>query len=250
MIRFGIVTCLSLAALAQNTAPLDPRIPVSTLIREDAFAGFLSNDMDRLAKAEKTIAQLLKERPKSRPALLAWEASTKAYRAVRAHEEGKTQEFGRYFGEALLLFADAEEARGNVPDTSVAAITGGTFVVLGDRVPEQYRKASWGSAYRAYQFIWKMQSAEVEKLPPHLKGELLAGLALTAQRTGKTEEAALHLDRMIAMLPGTPYESAAKKWKEDPAAASNTRLACLTCHSAGRLEPVRAKLSSATRQPR
>ena len=89
--------------------------------------------------------------------------------------------------------------------------------------------------------MWKLQSANVEKLPLHLKGELLAGLALTAQRTGKMDEANQHLDRMIAMLPGSPYEASAKIWKQD--SAYNSRLACLTCHSAGRLEPVRAKFS-------
>ena len=245
--RFGIVFCLAFAALAQNSAPLDPKIPASTLIREDAFAAFLANDMDRLGRAENTISRLLKERPKSRPALLAWQGSTKVYRAVLAIEGGNNEDFARFYGEALLLFADAEEARGNTPDPAVAAITGGTYAIFADRVPIQYRKATWGSAYRAYRFLWKMQSAEVDKLPLHMKGELLAGLALTSQRTGKTEEAGQHLDRIIAILPGSVYESAAKKWKQDPAAATNVRLACLSFHLAGRLESVHAKPPTAAK---
>jgi hypothetical protein len=222
MIRLGIFFCLACAAMAQDT--------VSPLIREDAFAAFQSNDMNRLARVEKTIARLLKESPKSRPTLLAWEASTKAYRAVRAYEQGKLQDFGRLYAEALLLFADAEEARGNAPDISVASITGTTYIIFADRVPEQYRKSAWGAAYRAYQFMWKMKSAQVKKLSPHARGELLAGIAMTAQRTGRGFESAQYLDRMTFLLPGTLYATAAKKWLQDPASSTNVQLACLTCH--------------------
>ncbi len=220
--RLGLIYCFTLAAFGEDS--------VSKLIREDAFAAFQSNDMVRLARAETTIARLRKERPKSKPALLAWEAATKAYRAVRAYEAGKLPEFGRYYGQALLMFAEADEARGKNPDVSVATITGSSLAVLADRLPEQYKKASWGTAYRAYRFIWKTQMQEVPKLPQHMKGELLAGLALVAQRTDRPEEVMLYLDRTIAMLPGTPYEAAAKQWKADPAAATKVRLVCLSCH--------------------
>ena len=42
------------AAAAQSTDPLlsDTRLSVHTLLREDIFSGFMSNNMTRFAKAE------------------------------------------------------------------------------------------------------------------------------------------------------------------------------------------------------
>ena len=76
----------------------------------------------------------------------------------------------------------------------------------------------------------------------HLRGELLAGLAQSAQRTGRAKEADQYLDKILALLPDTPYERMAKKWKTNPDAASRTRLTCLTCHAPGRLAARRAAL--------
>src|SRR5690348_7936795 len=68
-------------------AGLDPRLNVHTLVREDIFAGLLSNDMERLARGEKTLELLLVERPDQRAAILSWQGSAILFRAVRAHEE-------------------------------------------------------------------------------------------------------------------------------------------------------------------
>ena len=38
---------------------LNKRIPISTLVREDVFAGWMENDMERFARAEKNIDLLL-----------------------------------------------------------------------------------------------------------------------------------------------------------------------------------------------
>ena len=35
----------------------------------------------------------------------------------------------------------------------------------------------------------------------------------SAQRTGRTQEMAEHLDRMLMLLQGTPYEATAQQWK-------------------------------------
>jgi hypothetical protein len=40
---------------------------------------------------------------------------------------------------------------------------------------------------------------------------------------------------MLAVLPNTPFEPMAKKWKADPASAATTNLTCKNCHGAGRL---------------
>jgi hypothetical protein len=113
---------------------------------------------------------------------------------------------------------------------------------MADRLPEKLRAPAWAAAYDAYQFLWKAQKPALEMLPLHLRGELLGGLAESAQRTGRTKEMAEYLDKIVAVLPDTSDEKAAKKWKENPEAAPATRMTCLTCHAAGRLAARRAAL--------
>ena len=57
----------------------------------------------------------------------------------------------------------------------------------------------------------------------------------SAQRSGRSEEAALYLDKMLTVLANTPYEAMAKQWKADPASAATTNVTCKNCHNPGRL---------------
>jgi tetratricopeptide (TPR) repeat protein len=223
------------AAAAQSADPLlsETRLTVHTLLREDIFAGFRSDNMDRFAKGEQNIEILLKERPGERANLLAWKGLAATYRAVRAHESGQAQEFERRYAEALDGFSAA--AKLEFGNGGVAAITGGTFALFADRLPEKHRAAAWSQAYDNYAMLWKQQGAGIEKLPLHHKGEVLAGLTQSAQRTGRSDEAALYLDKMLTLLPDTPYEAMAKQWKSDPASAATTNLTCKGCHGPGRL---------------
>ena len=83
--------------------------------------------------------------------------------------------------------------------------------------------------------MWKQQGAGIEQLPLHFKGEVLSGMAMSAQRTGRAEESAQFVDKMLTLLPGTPFEKTARRWKDDPASAATTNLTCKNCHAAGRL---------------
>ena len=122
-------------------------------------------------------------------------------------------------------------------------VTGGVLVLFADRLPPEKRAETWQLAYDAYAALWKQQGPAIDKLPVHHRGEVLAGLAQSAQRTGRTEEAAEHVDRILTLMAGTPYEQAAKQWKKDPASASKTNLTCKTCHGPGRLSARLAALS-------
>jgi hypothetical protein len=233
IVALFLMTVAGVAAQSPEPPLTDSRLTVHTLVREDIFAGFLSNDMDRFARGEKNIDLLMEKRPGAKSDLLAWKAGAAYYRAVVAYEEKRKDEFEKNYRQALDLFAQARAAG---PDNGgVSAILGGTNVIFADRLPKEYRAAAWSQAYDAYQALWKYQGQAVERLPLHLKGELLSGLTMSAQRTGRTEEMQQYLDKMITMLQGTPYEPVAKKWKENPQAAANTSLACMSCHDAGRL---------------
>ena len=112
--RVVLASCWSSShPAAQSPDPLlsDTRLTVHTLVREDIFAGFRSDNMERLAKAEQNIEVLLKERPDERANLLAWKAGAATYRAVRAHEAGQAAEFERTFASALSDFTAAAKAR-------------------------------------------------------------------------------------------------------------------------------------------
>lgn len=241
--KIVLVVALVTVAAAQSAQPplSDSRFTVHTLLREDIFAGFLSDDMERFSRGEKNIELLLEQRPAQRANLLSWKGGAALYRAVRAHESNRADEFQRYYRQALDVFAEA--AKLNSGNDGVAAVTGGSFVVFADRLPKEYRAAAWSAAYDNYQALYKQQAPIVDRLPVHLRGEMLSGLAQSAQRTGRKEEAAQHIDKILVVLADTPYEPMAKKWKANPEAAANTSLTCMNCHDAGRLSARMTALS-------
>jgi hypothetical protein len=232
----GVVLLALTAAAAAVQAPEPPlaetRLTVHTLLREDVFAGLKANDMERFARGERNIDRLMEQRPADKASLLAWKGGTMLFRAVRAHEAGRASEFQERYAQARSLFAEAR--RTGPPE--LAAIIGGSYLFVADRLPKEHQEAAWAEAYASYQLLWKVQAPILEQLPVHLRGELLGGLAVTAQRTGRTQEVGPVLDRMLAVLRDTPYEPAARAWKEKPEAALTTRLTCLTCHDGGRLQ--------------
>jgi tetratricopeptide (TPR) repeat protein len=232
---------LMVVVAAQSPEPplSNARLSIHTLVREDIFAGFLEGNLERFARGERNIDLLLEKRPAAKSELLAWKGGAALFRAVLAQENKRPAEFKRKYQEALDLFAQARET--SPENGGVAAVTGGTNVLFADRLPEEYRAAAWSQAYNAYRVLWKEQGAVVDKLPVHLKGELLAGLAQSAMRTGRTEEAIGYLDQIQTHLSDTPYAGVAKKWKADPKAAEHSSITCMTCHDSGRLS---ARLSA------
>ena len=79
------------------------------------------------------------------------------------------------------------------------------------RLPcEPYRSQLWTQVYAGYSALWKQQGAGIEQMPEHFKGEVLSGLAMSAQRTGRKDEASLYVDKIIALMPDTAYGAAAK----------------------------------------
>jgi tetratricopeptide (TPR) repeat protein len=230
--------------MAQSPDPPlgDARLSVHTLLREDIFAGLLANDMTRFERGERNIQLLSQQRPAARSNLLAWQGLANLYRAVRANEGNRSSEFQDRYQAAVNLFAEARKL--GPEDGGVAAIVGGSYVTLTDRLPKENRVAGWSQAYDAYHALWKQQEAVVDKLPVHIRGELLAGLAQSAQRTGRTEEASKHVDRILEVLRDTPYEGVARQWKKNPNAAETSSIACMTCHEPGRLDARLAVLNA------
>ncbi len=235
-----LATCPTVVAQSPEPPLADKRLRVETLLREDFFAGILDDDQDRLARCEKNIEILLKQRPNDKPTLLSMKGGVAMYRAVRAHEAKNTEEFEKKYAQALDILAQAKKA--GPADARVAAIIGGLYVMLADRLPESVQGTAWSTAYDSYQDLWKLQAGVLEKLPLHLRGELLGGLAQSSQRTGRTKELSQWLDKIQAMAPDSSYARMAGRWKKDPKIAATERITCLSCHGAGRLAATRAAL--------
>jgi hypothetical protein len=233
--RIIILFLLVSLAAAQSPEHLlsDTRLSVNTLVREDLFAGFLTDDLERMARGRKNIELLLEKRPSEKSNLLAWKASAEVYLAVRAFEGNRSDDYQKKYRTAMDLFSQSQQLDPN--GVGFNAIRGGTIVVFGDRLTPEDRASAWSQAYESYQVLWKDQAPMVDKLPVHLRGELLAGLATTAQRTGRVKELDLYLDKILEVMKNTPYESVAKQWKKNPETAGKNQLICLSCHDAGRL---------------
>jgi len=162
------------------------------------------------------------------------------YRAVLAHEAGDSAEFLKRLEAVRAAFAEAaKQTSGN---DGVAAITGGTYSVFADRLPEPQRATAWADAYSNYSLLWQQQGSAIDKLPVHHRGEVIGGLVQSAQRTGRTEEMTQHLERMLTLMKGTPYEATAQQWKDNPASAATTKVTCKACHNPGRLSSTLASL--------
>lgn len=229
---FLLPVVLAVSAMQLPEPPLsETRLTVHTLVREDIFAGFMSGNMDRFARGERNIDALLQSRPDQKANLLAWKASAQLYRAVLAHEAKNPDEVKKLLSSATSNFAEA----GKLSDGNdgVTPIAGGSAVVLADRLPEPYRSQLWAQAYASFNSLWKQQGAGISKLPEHFKGELLSGLAMSAQRTGHQDEAVLYADKIVTLMPDTAYGAAAKQWKANP--DGDTRMTCKSCHAPGRL---------------
>ncbi len=237
------LVAISAAVPAQAPEPpiADARLTVHTLLREDIFAGFLQGDVARMARAEKNADLLLASRPADRASILAWQGSLAQTRAVMASEAKQPDQFRQHYRRAQELFAEAMKLGPEV--VGVFAITGGTQATIADRLPADERKAGWELGYTAYQQLWKLQGQIIEKLPLHHKGEVLSGLAQTADRTGRSEEAAAHVERILTLLPDTPYATRARQWKDDPSQRAASKLACQTCHAPGMLVARLAEVS-------
>jgi hypothetical protein len=232
---FTLAVGFGTVAVAQAPEPPldDTRLTVHTLLREDFFAGLLQGNEERVARSERNIQRLMEKRPNDKASLLAWQSATILYRAVQAWEKKRVDQFESLYKKSQDLMAQARQ----LPQTSgpVDAIRGGMFVFIADRLPKHRQAEAWAQAYESYQILWKAQAPVVEQLPLHLKGELLAGLTQSAERSGHKDEAAVYLDKMLTLLHDTPYESVAREWKANPESRTQ-RLACRSCHEAGRLE--------------
>jgi len=206
---------------------------VDWLVREDIFAGMLDNDRVRMEKGLETLNAV--GRHYSEANVFAWRYATETVKAVWAHEAKDSVEFNRHYGLALTYL---DQSRKSVTGETAAIpeiFEGAVMVVMADRLPEVLRKGAWERCYKAYAKLDELQGGFLDKMQMHMKGEVLAGLAASAFRTGREEELIKTLERMQVSLAKTPYALVAKKWADEPESRSKVKMACISCHEPNRL---------------
>lgn len=219
---------------SQDEPPLDEtRLSIHTLVREDIFAGWRSDNMERHERGMRNVDILLEKRPEARADLLAWKGGAYIFQAVIAYEAGDEEKCKELHQKALDLFAESKEI--DPKSIGVASVTGGSLAMFADRLPEELQEDAWQQSYESYRVLYEMQSDYVDQLPNHIKGELLSGLTQTAHRTGRMDEYEEFRDRIIELMPNTSYSRVAIRWKENPEAAATENIACKSCHTPGRL---------------
>ncbi|GAB4371149.1 MAG: hypothetical protein OHK0021_13830 [Bryobacter sp.] len=218
------------------TLTAQQRLSVNWLVREDLFAGLLGNDRARLEAAVATLDQVAPF--ENQPRVLAWRFAAEMMRAVWTHEDGKPTDFRRHYALAMT-YIDQCRATAKGQDSILPPIfEGATYAVVADRLPENLRAGAWDISYQSYKALNQIEALRLERLPVHMKGEILAGLALATQRTNRTAELSAALEAVITRLPNTPYSRAAEAWRKNPESAAKVRIACLTCHEANTLGPL------------
>jgi hypothetical protein len=230
------VSMLCLTAAMALVAAQDQRpknVPFYTWVREDTFGGFLADDMVRFERGMKKAQEYLDADPNHMEAL-DWIGAGTIYRAVRAFKAGDDANGDKLFAEGM---AKMDKAIAGAPmDLGIRATTGGTLVALAAQLPDRHYKSALEKARDQYAILFKAQAAQIDQLPLHLKGEALAGVAETEFRVGDRAQANVYLDKIIAGMPGTRYAQIAETWRKSPdSVGKSDRLACQSCHEAGRL---------------
>lgn len=213
-------------------------LTVSTWVREDIFAGFLAGELPQFEKGMEKLEAILAANPRAGDAL-AWRAGGRVYLAVRALEAGDRAGFDKLFAQAQADFAQAPKVAAPDEMGAVLAVKGGTFAILADRLPAGLRREGWTAVRDNYGALREAQKAVFDRLPLHMRGEVLAGLAQAEQRLNGESGAALA--ELMKTLPESVYAKRAQRWQEKPELAAKSSLTCQTCHEAGRLAPVLAR---------
>ncbi len=244
-LKMLLVVLLSFMAMTGQERPRG--ISVYTWTREDLFAGLLAKDFQQLQVGMQKLDHILQQTPKN-PDALAMKGFGLAVLAVKSHEEKDRAGFDRQYQEAVRLL---DEAYATAPSNiGVLAVYGATMVMLGPRFPPELQRPSIEKGKVLYEKLYKLQETQIDKYPPHLKGEVLGGLADVEHLLGNTAQSRAYLTRIIESMPGTSYETRAKQWLSNPPqkVTARNRMLCLTCHEPGRLKPRLAALQQTSQQ--
>jgi tetratricopeptide (TPR) repeat protein len=196
------------------------------LVRDDFFAG-MGGDNERFERAMKTCEEALAKDPKNASAMV-WHGAGVYVRSGIAFRKGDYAT-GRYLNaRGIKEMADAVALNPDSVQTRIprAAI----FLSSARYVDSDISKPLVETAVGDYEKVLQIEAKYFDTIGTHGRGETLGGLADGYRRLGNYEKSRALLERMVKELPGTPYETQAKRWLVDLPKVPKEERFCLGCH--------------------
>jgi tetratricopeptide (TPR) repeat protein len=198
-------------------------------VRGDFFAGFAGNQ-EAMARAIGNAEAILAANPKHAEARV-WYGAGLLGQSRQAFQSGDTQKGAELFARGQK---EMDEAAALEPDNLAVLLPRGAVLMtvarsLVERSPQQ-ANALMRKALKDYEYAYTVQKDELKTMGQHPAGELLLGIADANQRLGNTERASEFFDRILSVLPATPYAKQAALWKQT-GSIPPAQAGCIGCHT-------------------
>jgi hypothetical protein len=233
VIYMTLTICALVAALvaapvaAQVAAQGAAKVRFDYKVRNYFFAGY-TGDSAALVQGMKICEELLAANPKNAEAL-AWHGTGVYFQGVNAFRKGDAASGMELTQRGIKEMDDAVALAPN--DLGVRLARGAFLLTASRNVPNPAIARTMtervvADLEKAYEF----QHDHLDKLGTHPKGELLLGLADGYTRLGQPEKAQPMIDRILAEMKGTRYETSAIQWKEKKSLPPD-QAGCIGCHT-------------------
>jgi len=218
--RITVVTLLAAGILASQDR-------FDYKVRNYFFSGF-AGDAASLEKGMKICESVLAESPKHAEAMV-WHGAGLFYQSGQLFQKGDMQNGQDKWTRGL---SEMDAAVALAPDNLGVRIPRGAVLLTASHyVPSpDMAKPLIEKGLTDFEKAYEMQSAQLESMGTHPRGELLIGLADSYSRLGNQEKAQEFFERIQKDLKGTPYEKSAKIWLETKTLAP-AQAGCLGCHT-------------------
>jgi tetratricopeptide (TPR) repeat protein len=197
------------------------------IVRDDFFAG-IGGDNVRFERAMKTCEDALAKNPKNAGALV-WHGSGLYVESGIAFRKGDTATGQELNARGLKEMADAialepESVQTRIPRAAI--LISSARYIDNDAIVKPLLEIAVGD----YEKVMQIEEKYFETVGTHGHGELLGGLADGYRRLGNFDKSRALLERMVKDLPGTPYETQAKRWLVDLPKVPKQERFCIGCN--------------------
>jgi tetratricopeptide (TPR) repeat protein len=193
-------------------------------VRADFFAGF-TGDRVRFDRAMALCESVLETTPDHAEAMV-WHGGGLVFRAGAAFQAGDFQQGGQLWGQGMT---EMERAVSLQPDNVAVRIPRAAVLMEASRqMPAAQAAPVLKLAVDDYERVLALQTAVLDRLSDHARGELLFGLADGWARLGDAEKARGYFTRLTASASGSGRVEYANAWLSGAAPATVAR--CVGCH--------------------
>jgi tetratricopeptide (TPR) repeat protein len=199
-----------------------------SLVRADFFAGY-AGDAARLERGMQTCEKTLANDPRNGAALV-WHGGGLFFQSGLAFARGDRakgielkQRGLKEMDDAVALWPESLQTR--IPRGAMLISTGRYMDDASARPLIEKGVADYEKALSLEKLYFNFDGMSV-----HSKGELMGGLADGYRRLGDTEKSRELLQRIVAELPNSVYDTQARRWLNDLSAVGKQERFCLGCH--------------------